>query len=38
MHIHHSSVAMGNEKADEPFYEVTDSLIIKTIRDLIDKK
>lgn len=38
MPIHHSSVAMGNEDPDESFYEVTDSWIIKTIRDLIDKK
>ena len=38
MLIHNSSVAMGNDKHDESFYEVTDSLIIKKIRDLIDKK
>ncbi len=38
MLIHNSSVVMGNEKLDESFYEVTDSLIIKKIRDLMDKK
>jgi copper homeostasis protein len=37
MLIHKTSVAMGNDKFDESFYEVTDSLIIKRIRDLIDK-